>query len=185
MRWHHFGLRLLVAAAAAVGSSHVTARADTAEPSIRRVRGADPAVTTLIAETAQVSATFRRLLAAVERTDGLVYVLRGRCPEGLRACLLHTVTLAGPNRLLKVMIDERRVGLDARASLGHELQHAVEVLSDPTVTTNAAIYRFYDTHASRTGNRFETAAALAAGAAVRAEIRRGRTIGRLSTPPPD
>jgi hypothetical protein len=185
MRWHQFSIRLLVVGAAAAGGTHATARAQTVEPSIGRVRGADPVATTLIAETARLSETFGRLVRAVERTDGLVYVLRGRCPEGLRACLLHSVTLAGPNRLLKVVIDERRLGIDAKASLGHELQHALEVLSDPTVTTNAAIYRFYDTHARRTGNRFETAAALAAGAAVRSEIRLGRSIGRVSTPPPD
>jgi len=149
--------------------------AQTPTPPLIRVRGADPIVAGMIAEAAQSSPTFRRLVAAIDQTDGLVYAIRGRCPDGIRACLPHALTIAGTNRLLTVVIDHRLLGIEAEAILGHELQHALEILSDPTVTTGAAIYRFYDAHATRAGNRFETAAAEAAGVAVRAELtRRGR-----------
>jgi hypothetical protein len=147
-------------------------RAQTPAASLIRVRGADPIVTAMIVEATRSSPTFRRLVAAIDRTDGLVYAVRGRCPDGIRACLPHALTIAGTNRLLTIVIDDRRLGIDAEAALGHELQHALEVLTDPTVQTSAAIYRLYDRHAMRVGNRFETADAVAAGVAVRAELTR-------------
>ena len=167
--------RTLVAAAVVVVGMATSSLAQTPAQPLIRVRGADPIVTGMIAEAAQSSPTFRRLVAAIDQTDGLVYAIRGRCRDGIRACLPHALTIAGTNRLLTVVIDHRLLGIEAEAILGHELQHALEILSDPTVTTGAAIYRFYDGHATRLGNRFETAAAVEAGVAVRVELtRRGR-----------
>ena len=162
---------LLIAATVIVGIATASPAQTPAQPLIR-VRGADPIVTGMIEEAARSSPTFRQLVAAIDRTDGLVYAVRGRCPDGIRACLPHALTIAATNRLLTVVIDYRLLGIDAEAALGHELQHALEILSDPTVTDSAAIYRFYDGHATRVGNRFETAAAVAAGVAVRAELTR-------------
>jgi hypothetical protein len=139
---------------------------------ITRVRSDEAAVRVLIHETAQRSPTFWQIIEAIERTNGVVYVARGRCGHGVRACLIPTVVVAGPNRLLHIVIDDRKSDADAMASLGHELRHAQEVLDDPTVTSGQALYSFYDRHAStRFGNRFETKAAVAAGDAVRAEVR--------------
>jgi O-acetylhomoserine/O-acetylserine sulfhydrylase-like pyridoxal-dependent enzyme len=45
--------------------------------------------------------------------------------------------LAGPNRILRVMVDERKTGIDAAASIAHELQHALEVLQVPDIKTAA------------------------------------------------
>jgi len=57
-------------------------------------------------------------------------------------------------------------------SIGHELQHAVEVLSSPVVTNTRALYLFCQRNGIRAGSVFETAAAVRAGNAVRAEVRR-------------
>jgi hypothetical protein len=62
------------------------------------------------------------------------------------------------------------------ASIGHELQHAVEVLSDPAVTDSHSMFFFYKRLSGDTG-RFETRAAIDAGLDVLAEVRahsRGR-----------
>ena len=137
-----------------------------------RVRSDESELRVLIHETMRRSATFRQIVAAIERTNGTVYVARGRCGRGVRACLLQMVVVAGPNRLLYIVID-RKSDIDAMASLGHELRHAQEVLDDPTVTSRPAMYSFYERHAStKFGNRFETKAAIAAGDAVEAELRK-------------
>jgi hypothetical protein len=63
---------------------------------------------------------------------------------------------------------------ELRGSIGHELQHAIEVLSDRTVTSGVARYFFY----RRTGRphpnhlAFETDAAIEVGEAVRTEARK-------------
>lgn len=58
-------------------------------------------------------------------------------------------------------------------SIGHELRHTIEVLSNPKVTDNATMYFFYDRIATRaTNSAFETAAATDAGNAVCAEVQK-------------
>ena len=63
-------------------------------------------------------------------------------------------------------------------SIGHELQHAIEVLGDRTVTSNAAMFFFY----RRTGKphprhfAFETDAAIEVGEAVRTEARKYKPL---------
>ena len=65
---------------------------------------------------------------------------------------------------------------DLMGLIGHELQHAIEVLGDRTVTSNAAMFFFY----RRIGKphpkhfAFETDAAIALGEAVRTEARKYR-----------
>ena len=67
---------------------------------------------------------------------GLVYVERGGCGHGVRARLDFMVA-AGPNRFLRVTLDDRGTDAQAMASLGHELRHALEVLAEPAVTSAA------------------------------------------------
>jgi hypothetical protein len=59
--------------------------------------------------------------------------------------------------------------------LGHELQHAVELLGS-SARTSAQVYYFFQRHRDvyRIGGRFETAEALRAGLAVSVEIARAR-----------
>ena len=44
-----------------------------------RLRGSDPAIAAAIEQTLERSPTFRQLMAAVNRTDGIVYVHYGAC----------------------------------------------------------------------------------------------------------
>ena len=100
-----------------------------------RVRGASPRVAALILEAAAHSDTFRQLVDQIGKTDGIVLIREGRCGLGVRACLLHAITIAGPNRMLFILVDARPSDCDLMGSIGHELQHAVEVLSDRQVRT--------------------------------------------------
>jgi hypothetical protein len=54
--------------------------------------------------------------------------------------------------------------------LGHELQHAIEVLSESAVTNGVTMYNFLRRTAPTDSNRFETTAAVNAGNAVIDEL---------------
>jgi hypothetical protein len=137
-----------------------------------RVRSANPLLATLIRVGVERSSTLRRLIQTIDATDGLVYVEDGKCGHGVRACLVTTMRLAGPHRLLFVLVDARGSERDLIASLGHELRHAVEVLSIPGMKSYSDMYYFYTRHESNGNGSFETQAAIDAGNAVRAEIAR-------------
>lgn len=141
-------------------------------PVMARLRSSNAAVAAVIRAATEQSATFRGLADAINGSDGIVYVEAGTCGHGVRACLALSVTKAGPNRLLRVVVDTNKVDWDLMGSIGHELQHAIEVLSTPSVTTTSALYFFYEQARPTSSRRFETEAAVEAGNRVRAEVRR-------------
>ena len=142
-------------------------------PPISRVRSTDTSIATLIDRAARGSETFQRLLAAIQRSNGIVYIERGNCGHGARACLKLSVTANGPDRFLRILVDRRKADSDEdfMGSIGHELQHAIEALTQPSITNGAQLYNFFKREAPTANNRFETAAAINAGDAVRLELR--------------
>src|SRR5258706_9701530 len=73
-----------------------------------RVRGVGPKLLATINEATAQSMTFRELVDRINATDGIVYVSEGQCGHGVRACLSNTMTMAGPNRVLRILIDARK-----------------------------------------------------------------------------
>jgi hypothetical protein len=146
-----------------------------ASTTMPRIRTADPDIARAIAQATEWSQTFRRLVEAIEKTDGIVWVSRGRCGSGASACLLTYLIVSGPNRLLHVHVAPRRSGHELMESLGHELQHVLEVLGSSARST-AEMYNFfeYGPGVYRVGDRFETRAAVEAGFAVGREVARAR-----------
>ena len=140
-------------------------------PTIPRVRSENPVLSTAIVEGAQRSTTFRRLIEAIDATDGLVYVLEGRCGQGVRACLHMSLELSGENRLLRILVNPRRApGCELIGSIGHELQHALEALSNPNVRTSFGLFFFFHQIGPTTDpRRFETPEAIQVGSAVARE----------------
>ena len=135
-----------------------------------RVRGASARVVAIINKAAAQSETFRGLVDEIDHTDGIVYVAKSDCGSGVRACLLLTMTMMGPNRLIRILVDPRAADRDLMASIGHELQHAVEVLSYPSVRSSSQMILLYKRICDVCGRSFETNAAVRAGDAVRAEL---------------
>ena len=115
---------------------------------------------------------FARLIDTIEASDGIVHVSEGKCRHGARACLPLTVTVAGPFRILFIVvrIDTRRADWDYMGSIGHELHHAIEVLSDPRITDSHAMVRLFTNEGRVVNGTFETDAAIDMGSAVRLEI---------------
>ncbi len=146
---------------------------DEAEAVVFRVRSTDRAISAFIELAATRSLTFRKLVALIEASDGIVYVEPGPCGHGTRACLKLWMGAGGPNRFLRVMVDRRKADSDAdfMGSIGHELQHTVEALSEPATVNSLDLYNFFNRIAPTSANRFETIAAINAGDAVRAELR--------------
>ena len=146
------------------------------DEAISRVRSTDSALNGFIELASARSMTFRRLLALIQGSNGIVYVEPGECGHGTRACLKVWMGAAGDNRLLRVVIDRRqaRSDEDVMGSIGHELQHTVEALSEQSTNDGIRLYNFFSRAALMSGTRFETTAAIKAGDAVRVEVRRNR-----------
>jgi len=140
---------------------------------VRRVRSSDPSIAALIEHAITHSPTFKELVATVEASNGIVYVQHGRCPGRIVACLPISMTSGGGNRFMRIVVDTERIDSDRQllGSIGHELQHAIEVLSDRSVTNSTTMYFFYRRYAPTGRERFETPDATNAGNAVKRELR--------------
>jgi hypothetical protein len=154
-------------------SQESRAAAEQANPgSPAGVRSSHSVLAKLITRATEQSATFRGLVEAIKVQDGIVYVEAGECGHNVGSCLVG-ITTAGRFRMLWIKLDTEKRDADLIASIGHELQHAVEILSDSGVRNGAEMFLYY----LRMGRRapgpivFETTAAIEAGTAVRAEIR--------------
>jgi len=159
---------LLISGIAEIGNPRTARSGQTVND---HVRSGNPAIATLIQRASERSNTFRSLLESIKASDGIVYIEQGTCGHGMRSCLVK-VTMAEPNRILWVMVDTRGDDCLLMGLIGHELQHTVEVLSNPTVTSTAALYFFYRDHADAGRSPgFETIAAKRTGEAVRSEVR--------------
>jgi hypothetical protein len=163
----------LCRSAAAADGSQTPAAASA--PSLSRVRSRSAVVVRVIRDATERSVTFRELVRTIDASDGIVYVEPGRCVRGAPACLVG-VMASGPNRILHIKVDPAKEDSVLMGSIGHELRHAVEVLSERWVTDNAAMYLLYDRIGRQRGDTkssvFETPAAVDTGNAVRDEVRR-------------
>jgi len=165
-------LGLMVTEFAVVGAPACAAPAQAASD---HLRAANPTIASLIQQASERSATFRGLLNIISASDGIVYVDPGRCEHGMKACLVD-ITMAGPRRILWVIVHTQGNECELMGLLGHELQHTIEVLGNPQVTSSRAMYFFYSQHADAgTSPAFETIAAKRTGEAVSAEVRQDRT----------
>jgi hypothetical protein len=127
------------------------------------VRTEDPRLHGLIARGVAHSPTFREIVRQIDRLPALVYVVASQCgtQAALSACLDHRVQMRGGYRFLRINMlpgepEHRQLPL-----LAHELQHALEVLSDESATTLERVAKLYERigiRQSGVGN-FETGAA--------------------------
>jgi hypothetical protein len=126
-----------------------------------RVRSESSWITEAIAEGNDTSPTFQGLITAINATDGMVYVQEGQCRPSVRACLHLSVGIAGPYRFLRILIGPGSVpGCEFIGVLGHELQHALEVLSNPRIRNWRQMYSFFDLNGKTIYDTFETDAAI-------------------------
>lgn len=141
-----------------------------AEETSSWVRSESPIVRSAIALARERSATFRQLMESIDATDGLIYIVEGQCPRGVGACLHLSVGIAGPRRLLRIIVNPRwSPGCGMVQSIAHELQHAWEALADRNVRTSTGLYRLFERIGPTGSGTFETRDALKMGAIVARE----------------
>jgi hypothetical protein len=147
-------------------------------PRMPRVRSESPAIAAAIREATERSQTFRRLVETIDSSDGLVYVEEGKCRHSVRACLILSVKVAGPYRLLRILVDTRKAaGAELMAAIGHELWHANEALGERSVVDNRSMFLFFSRIGPTDSERFETGEAIKVGLSVLDEVKaqaRGR-----------
>lgn len=139
----------------------------------RPVRAADQDIQRLIARGMARSRTFAGLVAALDRTDVIVYVeTNNRMPQRVAGRLLFGTASSGGPRYLRVQIARDASSNSQIAAIAHELQHALEVAEAPEVRDEAGLERYY----RRIGIRgalersYDTAAAQLTGRRVRMEV---------------
>ena len=150
---------------------------DSASWPVESVRSSSAQIIALLVNGVRDSAMLKRLIDTLESNDGIVYVELGTCRRGadkLNACLVNDVVAAGGRRYLRILVDLRKDPGDLTGSIGHELQHAVEVLSDRSVTSTASMLAFYQGDGRNGARSFETSAAVDAGLSVAREISASR-----------
>ena len=165
MGW--MGTALLTVACVGIGE---TAKAQAQTAALPRLRAASPIIATALELGAERSPAFRALVARIGLTDGIVFVREGVCGHSVRACLHLSVSIAGPYRALFIQVDTRKVrGCELVGAIGHELQHAIEVLGDSNVRDGVAMLLFYHRIGPTASRRFETEAAIQTGLEVERE----------------
>ena len=155
-----------------------TAAAGAAEP-LQRVRAIDAALNALIEEGRTRSATFRGLVDRLEASDWFVFVQPGACPDRAAiGCLMHVVGVFEKRRYVRLLVKpEGRHPDQVLVILAHELQHALEVVTDGGVTDGPsmiALMRRISSSRFRTSKAaiYETAEARRVEDAVFRELRR-------------
>ncbi|MDP1569744.1 MAG: hypothetical protein Q8L86_07050 [Vicinamibacterales bacterium] len=141
-----------------------------------RLRPRDAAVARLLHDGLDRSEAMRTLVRRIEASDVIVYIESEPRLSGHVVGGITWVAQAGPVRYLRVSISPRLRGDAAVATLGHELQHVVEVIDAPHVDSSLAMlthFREIGHSRSREGHTWDTTAAQAMGQTVRRDL--GRT----------
>lgn len=139
----------------------------------RRVRTSDARVQMLMLKGVRRSATFASLITALNATDVIVYIepVRHLPPLLSGRLLLIPQSPRGP-RYLRIQVMTHTPGNDLIATIGHELQHALEVAAASDVRDQMGMERLYQQigHSGIDKRTYDTEAAQTVGRRIRAEL---------------
>jgi hypothetical protein len=139
-----------------------------------RLRPQDTRVAQVLKEGAARSATFRALVNRIEASNVIVYIAVTPILKSTLSGSLTWMTRAGDFRYVRASIRTDLAFDQMIATVAHELQHAVEVVEDESVTDDlslAALYRRIGQPSGSAGRSgWETTAAQQAGTKVRREL---------------
>ncbi|MEO7156846.1 MAG: hypothetical protein ABI039_04745 [Vicinamibacterales bacterium] len=139
-----------------------------------RLRPQDARLTSLLRQGAARSTTFKALVDRIEASHVIVYVAINPLMKAGLAGMVTWMTRAGDYRYLRASISTDLTPDQMIATLAHELQHAVEVIEDESVTDEASLVALYRRIGRQSGSsgpmRWETVAAQETGFKVRREL---------------
>jgi hypothetical protein len=139
-----------------------------------RLRPQDSRLEQVLKEGARRSTTFKALVDRIEASNVIVYVAINPMMKSNLSGMLTWMTRAGDYRYVRASIRVDLTFDQMIATLGHELQHAVEVIEDESVVDEKSLVALYRRIGHQNSNvtpaRWETAAAQQAGFRVRREL---------------
>lgn len=139
-----------------------------------RLRPQDPRSTLVLKEGAARSATFRALVNRIEASNLIVYITVSPIMKSSLSGALTWMTRAGDYRYVRASISSDLPFNQMIASVAHELQHAIEVIEDESVTDEPSLVALYKRigQPSRAAgpSGWETTAAQRTGLQVRREL---------------
>jgi hypothetical protein len=162
---------LLTVALCGLVVSSVFAKEKAADP---HLRPQDDRVAQALRDGARRSATFKSLVDRIERSQVIVYVAVSPTIKSSLNGMLTWMTQAGGFRYVRASINPDMSSDQMIATVAHELQHAVEVIEDESVTDEKSLVALYKRIGRPSGSeapsRWETVAAQQAGSRVRREL---------------
>jgi hypothetical protein len=151
------------------------------------LRPQDDRVAQALRDGAKRSATFKSLVDRIEGSQVIVYVAVNPAMKSSLNGMLTWMTQAGGFRYMRASIAADLSSDQMIATVAHELQHAVEVVEDESVTDETTLVALYRRIGRPGGgeapSRWETAAAQQTGYQVRRELvgAAATTIARVET----
>lgn len=164
-------LLLSLALCAVVMSSSTLAAQSPAEP---HLRPQDDRLRQLLLTGSARSATLRSLMDRVEASHVIVYLAINPLMKSNLSGMLTWMTRAGDYRYLRVSLDPNLSPDQMIATIAHELQHAVEVIEDESVSDEKSLVALYKRIGQQPSGskpqQWETQAAQRTGFQVRQEL---------------
>lgn len=138
----------------------------------RQVRAVDSRTSAALADGARRSPTFAGLIAVINRSDVIVYIESSPMPAAISGRMMLASTGTGA-RYVRIQVSDRLLPEDLISTIGHELQHAVEVAEHPEVRSDATLIALYRRIGAGRSTlfKYDTDAAVQIGAQVRKELR--------------
>lgn len=134
------------------------------------LRPVDEVATATLGHALAHSSVVRSLTAAIEQSNLIVHIESSwQLPPGISGTT-RFVTSRGGYRFARITFNGGLPLLERTALLGHELQHARE-LAESNAGDMTAVRRLFERTGRRTGELFETRAAIDAERLVRRELR--------------
>lgn len=160
-----------VALCVLIASSSTIASVPTGEV---RLRPQDARLEQVLKDGAARSATFKALVDRIEASNVIVYLSLNPLMKSNLSGALTWMTRTGAFRYVRASISTDLPFDQMIATVAHELQHAVEVIEDESVTDEKSLVALYKRIGRQSSNaapaRWETEAAQATGFQVRREL---------------
>lgn len=173
-------LRVLVAFITIVVPAHTLAAPTVApDESGPRIRPYDGRVAAALVDGLRRSPTLRAMVDQIEQGDVIVYLeSRASLRKEHLGGLLTWLTATPAFRYVRVSINPELPRNSAIATIGHELQHVLEVVSDPSIIDSTSMEAFYQRNGismRRSTNGWDSLRARDAGDEVRRDLNGGRS----------
>jgi hypothetical protein len=148
------------------------------------VRPVSPTLAEAVVDGRRRSGTFNELMDRLERSDLIVYLRLGSCPDPQSVACLSMIGATSSNRFVRITFVMQMHGVETVlavftdhliAQIGHELQHALEIADDPAVVDSLTLEAAYRRSGFRPDPRtttYETTKAMAAGRSILNELHR-------------